>query len=283
MTAYTTVDLSPRIGTEVRISKDALLDGSVGADLKALLVARGVLIFRGLDLSDEDQVRFAATIGKVRLEHGLESTKIVADKDASPIFAEYTEGTYFFHIDGTYTDTPGFATTLRAKKVAPKGGQTQFCNTYALYEDLTREEQAFLDGLYAVHSGEQVMRMAFPNPTEEQLNHWGERRNPPRTHPLVWQHESGRRSLVLACSIKYFEGLERGESDRILDRLLKKAEEPQYIYSHDWQAGDLLVWDNTGTMHRVVPFDLGSGRELNRVTLFGEEKITAVEPALARA
>jgi alpha-ketoglutarate-dependent taurine dioxygenase len=48
------------------------------------------------------------------------------------------------------------------------------------------------------------------------------------------------------------------------------------VYTHDWQLGDLLVWDNTGTMHRVVPFDINCGRELNRVTLFGEEQITGV-------
>jgi alpha-ketoglutarate-dependent taurine dioxygenase len=273
--SFTRIDLTPRIGTEIRIDKEALLNGSVRKELRALLEERGVLLFRNLDISAEEQIQFGATIGTVRLEHGLESTKIIADKTQSPIFADYTEGTYYFHIDGTYTDTPGLASILRPKVLAPTGGQTQFCNTYALYEDLTSEEQRFLCGLQAVHSLEQIMRFAFPNPTEEQLDSWGERRHPPKIHPLVWEHKSGRKSLLLAYNIKYFLGMRRAESDALLARLLKLAEESQYIYTHNWEIGDMLIWDNTGTMHRVIRFDLNCGRELTRVTLLGEEQIKA--------
>ncbi|MCB2076282.1 MAG: TauD/TfdA family dioxygenase, partial [Novosphingobium sp.] len=223
---------------------------------------------------DEQQLEFAKTLGTVRLEHGLTSTKISSDREESPIFADYTEGTYYFHIDGTYTDTPGLASILRPHKVAPEGGQTEFCNTYALYEDLPGDEKEFFDRLEAVHSAETAMRLAFPDPTPEQLAHWGEGINPPKVHPLVWEHESGRRSLLLATTIKQFTGMDKAESDALLARLLEMAEDPQYIYTHDWQIGDLLIWDNTGTMHRVVPFDLDCGRELNRVVLLGEEKIT---------
>lgn len=92
---------------------------------------------------------------------------------------------------------------------------------------------------------------------------------------MVWHHRSGRRSLLLAYSAKYVVGMNRAASDALLARLLARAEQPQYIYRHDWHVGDLLIWDNTGTMHRVVPFDLNCGRELHRVTLVGEEPITA--------
>ena len=272
----TTHDLNPLIGTEIKTDLDTLLSGRIAKELRVLLEKRGVLLMRGLDMTDEQQFEFGQTIGSVRLEHGNKLTKIIADKAQSPIFADYTEGTYYFHIDGTYTDTPGLASILRPKVVAPKGGQTQFCNTYALYEDLSAEEQRYLDGLQAVHSGETIMRLAFPKPTEAQLDAWGERRNPPKTHPLVWQHESGRRSLILAYSISHFLGMPRDKSDELLAKLLKKAEEPKYIYTHEWKLGDLLIWDNTGTMHRVVPFDLNCGRELQRVTLLGEESIQAV-------
>jgi len=273
---FTTKDLTQRIGTEVKTDLETLLDGSIAKELRALLVKRGVLLFRNLDMTDEQQVEFGWTMGNVRLEHGNKITKIIADKTQSPIFADYTEGTYYFHIDGTYTDTPGLASILRPLVLAPEGGQTQFCNTYALYEDLPTDEQRFLDGLEAVHSGETIMRLAFPNPTEEQLAAWGEQTNPPKKHPFVWQHKSGRKSLLLANSIKYFVGMDRAESDALLAKLLATADEPQYIYSHDWRMGDLLIWDNTGTMHRVVPFDLNCGRELQRVTLLGEEQVTGV-------
>ena len=277
---FTATQLTPRIGTEITADLQTLLDGSIAKELRALLEQRGVLLFRGHEMTDKQQTQFGATIGTVRLEHGLDVTKIIADKTQSPIFADYTEGTYFFHIDGTYTDMPGLASILRPKVVAPKGGQTEFCNTYALYDDLSEEEQRFLDGLWAVHSGETIMRLAFPDPTEAQLDSWGERVNPPKTHPLVWQHRTGRKSLLLAYSISHFVGMDRAESDALLARLLAKADEPQYIYTHDWRIGDLLIWDNTGTMHRVVPFDLTCGRELQRVTLVGEEPIRAASVAV---
>jgi alpha-ketoglutarate-dependent taurine dioxygenase len=75
--------------------------------------------------------------------------------------------------------------------------------------------------------------------------------------------------------------MDRAESDALLARLLALTEDRQYIYRHDWRVGDLLIWDNTGTMHRVVPFDLGCGRELDRVTLLPEEPVVAPTAAYA--
>lgn len=273
--AFETVNLTPRIGTEVKADPRTLLDGSVAQELRALLEQRGVLLFRGHRFTDEEQLQFARTLGIVREEHGLEITKITADEKKSPIFADYTKGTYWFHIDGTYTDKPGLASILNCKVTAPEGGQTEFANTYAMYDDLPAEEQALLDGLDVIHSAEHIQRRAFPNPTEKQLALWGEGNNPPKQHPLVWLHESGRKSLLLAYTIKYVVGMDKAESDALIDRLLAHGEQRKYIYTHDWQVGDLLIWDNTGTMHRVVPFDLQCGRELHRVTLLGEEQITA--------
>jgi alpha-ketoglutarate-dependent taurine dioxygenase len=271
---YTTIDLTPRIGTEVKTDLETLTNGSIAPDLRKLLERRGVLLFRGLTLSDEDHIKFAATLGTIRLEHGLQITKITPDEAKSPIFADYTKGTYFFHIDGTYTDMPGLASILHARAVAPAGGQTEFGNTYAMYEDLPPEEQDYLDGLEVIHSAEKIQRLANPTPTPEQIKAWGEGAVPPKRHPMVWHHRSGRKTLILAHTIKSITGMEQDASDALLARLMAWAEKPEYIYRHDWQVGDLLIWDNTGTMHRVVPFDLECGRELDRVTLLGEEPIT---------
>lgn len=279
--SFSATNLTPRIGTEVKADLKTLLDGSIATELRALLEERGVLVFRGLQISDDQQMQFGATLGTIRQEHGDSVIKISADPDLSPIFAEYTQGTYFFHIDGTYTDMPALASILRARVVAPKGGQTEFGNTYALYEDLSDTDKQLLESLEAVHSQEVIQRKAFPDPTEEQLAHWGTDAVPEKTHPVVWHHRSGRKSLLLANTISHFVGMDRAESDALLARLLKMADEPQYIYRHDWQVGDMLIWDNTGTMHRVVPFDLKCGRELHRVTLVGEEPITAPGKVLA--
>ncbi len=273
--SFTTTDLTPLIGTEIRADRETLLDGSIAADIRALLEQRGVLLFRGHDLTDDEHLQFARTLGTPRIEHGTDITKVSSDKAKSPIFAEYTEGTYFFHFDDTYMEYPALASVLRARAVAPAGGQTEFANTYAIYDDLPEEERDFLDTLQAIHSQETIQRKAFPNPTEWQLSLWGEGKIPATTHPLVWHHRTGRKSLLLGETIRGVPGLAKEASDALIRRLLTLADRPEYIYRHEWQVGDILIWDNTGTMHRVVPFDLNCGRELQRVKLAGEEPIRA--------
>lgn len=273
---FSTVDLTPRIGTEVKADLETLLDGSIASELRTVLEQRGVLLFRGLGMSDEQQLQFAKTLGAPRNEHGTDITKVSSDKKKSPIFAEYTEGTYFFHFDDTYMEYPALASVLRCRVVAPQGGQTEFANTYAIYDDLSAEDQTYFDTLETMHSQETIQRKAFPEPTEWQLGLWGEGAIPATTHPLVWHHRTGRKSLLLGETMKCIVGLPDAESDALVKRLMGLSERREYIYRHDWQVGDVLIWDNTGTVHRVVPFDLESGRELHRVKLAGEEPVRAV-------
>jgi alpha-ketoglutarate-dependent taurine dioxygenase len=274
--SFTTADLTPSIGTEVKAGLDILLDGSIAGELRALLEQRGVLLFRGLAMTDEQQLGFARTLGMPRNEHGTDITKVSSDKSKSPIFAEYTEGTYFFHFDDTYMEYPALASVLRCRTVAPEGGQTEFANTYAIYDDLSQDEQGYLDTLHAEHSQECIQRKAFPDPTEWQLSLWGEGAIPATTHPLVWLHRTGRKSLLLGETMIRIIELPQAESAALVGRLMELSQRRKYIYRHDWQVGDVLIWDNTGTVHRVVPFDLDCGRELERVKLAGEEPIRAV-------
>lgn len=274
--SFTAIDLTTHIGTRILADRDALLDGSIAKDLRVILEQRGVLLIRDVEMSGGQQLQFAKSLGVPRVEHGTDITKVSSDKTKSPIFAEYTKGTYFFHFDDTYMEYPALASVLRCRAVAPEGGQTEFANTYAIYEDLTEVEQRYLDTLHAEHSQECIQRKAFPNPTEWQLSLWGEGAIPATTHPLVWLHRTGRKSLLLGETMKRIVELTPAESDALVERLMTLSQRREYIYSHDWQVGDILIWDNTGTVHRVVPFDLDCGRELERVKLAGEEPIRAV-------
>ena len=272
---FTTSDLTLRIGTQVFAPREMLLDGSIARELRSLLEQRGVLLFRGTGMDDREQLQFATTLGVPRHEHGTDITKVSSDKSKSPIFAEYTEGTFMFHFDDTYMEYPALASVLLCRTVAPHGGQTEFANTYAIYEGLPADEQAWLDGLHAVHSQETIQRKAFPDPSEWQLSLWGEGAIPATTQPLVWLHRTGRKSLLLGETMKRIVELPAAESDALVKRLMALSEQPENIYRHEWLVGDILIWDNTGTVHRVVPFDLDCGRELHRVKLAGEEPITA--------
>jgi alpha-ketoglutarate-dependent taurine dioxygenase len=128
-----------------------------------------------------------------------------------------------------------------------------------------------LETLQIVHTMQAAMWPAYEDVTVEQLALW--RSYPERTHPLVWHHHSGRKSLVLSTSGARVVGMHPADSQALLQRLITWATQPQYIYRHAWRVNDLLIWDNTGTMHRVRPYDVQCGRRLHRFTLDGEEPI----------
>lgn len=272
------VDLKPKIGSELKIDAKTLLDGSHAHEIRELLVKRGVLIARGMNLTDDQQRAFARSLGDLRLgtfkkegEEGL--MKVTMDKKENPEYAEYFPGTFFWHMDGTYDPLPPFATVLTPRVLSREGGQTEFANTYAAYEDLPADEKAHIETLKVVHSMQSAMFRAVPDASAEQIVRWCSYPTP--AYPLVWRHKSGRKSLVLSTSASHVVGMHPAESRALLDRLMAHATQPQYVYRHDWRMGDMLIWDNTGTMHRVLPYDENSGRRLHRFTLNGEEPIMA--------
>ncbi|TAL04039.1 MAG: TauD/TfdA family dioxygenase [Rhodospirillaceae bacterium] len=284
-----TMNLTPRVGTEIKADAKALLSGSAAAEIRALLEQRGVLIVRNIGLEDAQQLALAKALGTVRFGTVRKETqdgnvtvdkesedgifKVTFDKTQNPMYAEYLLGTFCWHMDGTFEDVPPLASILTPRVLSPTGGQTEFANTYAAYEDLPESEKTFLDGLEVVHTMEANYREVVPNPTVDQLSDW--RTYPQKTHPLVWHHRSGRKSLVLSSSSTQVVGMDLKESDALLRRLKVWATQAKYVYQHQWKMGDLLMWDNTGTMHRVLRYDLECGRRLHRVTLIGEESLAA--------
>ena len=276
--ALTAIDLKPKIGSELKVDAKTLLDGSHTQEFKELLVKRGVIIARGIDLNDDQQRTFTRLLGDLRLgtvrkegDEGL--MKVTMDKKVNPEYAEFFPGTFFWHMDGTYDAVPPFATVLTPRILSREGGQTEFANTYAAFEDLPKDEQKYLETLQVVHTMQAAMFPACPDATGEQVAKWFT--YPKRAHPLVWHHKSGRKSLVLSTSGSHIVGLHPAASRGLLDRLMTHATQEQYVYRHNWRMGDMLMWDNTGTMHRVLPYDANCGRELHRFTLNGEEPITA--------
>ena len=263
-------DLKPRIGTELHATRDDLLSGAHAAQVREVLEQRGVVLFRQVGLDDREQVAFARTLGDV-VDLGVDNIyKVSLDRNVTRT-ADYLLGTFLWHIDGTTDEVPTRASVLSARKLSDTGGQTQWANTYAAYEDLPAEDKEAIDGLRVVHHVETIERAARDNFTEQDVASW--RSRPVRSHPLVWAHGSGRKSLVLGATATRVEGMGDEEGRALLDRLQAWATQPQFVYEHEWTVGDLVIWDNTGTMHRVIPYDADSGRLMHRTTLVGEEPL----------
>lgn len=286
-TAFETIDLTVHIGSEVRIDRDALLSGEHAQAIRALLVKRGALVMCGLHLSDDELRTVARTLGDLRLggaKRGSDGKvlsegdggvlKVSLDPAVNPDYARFLPGNFLWHMDGTYEEVPPFATLFMPWRLSREGGDTMFVSTYAAYEGLPADEQARLEKLRAVHTMQAALFPAMRQCTPEEFAVWAS--YPQCSHPLVWQHKSGRKSLVLSTSAAWIEGLHTAESHDLLQTLMRHATQDKYTYRHKWREGDLAIWDNTGAMHRAMPYEENSLREFHRCTLNGEEPITAV-------
>jgi alpha-ketoglutarate-dependent taurine dioxygenase len=275
--ALHTTSLKPAIGSQIHLTREELLSGHHSAEIRALLVARGVVFLRDIALTDEEQRGLARSLGDVRLgsfkkegEEGLQ--KVTTDEKVNPEYAKFFFGSLSWHMDGTYDEVPPFATVVRPH-VLPPLSHTDFANTYAAYEALPAAKKARLDGLKVIHTMQAALFPGKPDCTVEEFDLWSS--YPVREHPLVWHHKSGRNSLALSTSGGLIAGMHPAESRDLLDALMAHATQDRFVYRHEWRMNDLLLWDNTGTMHRARPYDPAYQRVLARFTLNGEEPIGA--------
>ncbi len=261
------------IGARVTdITVEELLDEAVAAALLDALEQWGVLVFRGLELDDATQVAFSRMLGEVErfpLNPELPELFTVSFDPAVTPAAGYLRGTVHWHIDGATDDIPTKATMLRAVAVAAEGGETEFCNTYAAWEALPSDRQDALRDVRVVHSFEAAQRLGNPEPSEVEVAHW--RLRPSKVQPLAWRHRSGRASLVLGATVDHVVDMDPAEGDALVAELEAWATRPEFTYRHHWQPDDLVIWDNRGTMHRVLPYSETSGRRMHRTTLVGDE------------
>lgn len=262
-------EINRYIGSKVHLSKDDLLSGEYSSEIRELLEQRGVLVFPKIDFTNEEQIKFTETLGKLAPEMAGEPVyKVTLDTNTNPL-AEYLKGSMFWHIDGTMNEVPILASILSAKVLSPTGGNTEFCNTYSAWEQLPDEDKENLEKLKVMHSAWTSLFYYNPEPTLAKVQEMmaiGE-----QVLPMVWKHRSGRKSLILGCTAHHVEGMSARESTELLVRLREWATQPEFTYSHKWSVGDTVIWDNTGTMHRATPYDPNCGRLMIRTKLQGEE------------
>ena len=269
--------IKPLIGAIVETDRSEIADEAVVRRCRELLEERGVLVFPRIGLSDEEQLAFTDRLGErinftTRVPGGDEATPDVYTVTLDPeinMEPEYVLGTFFWHADGMTQDIPPpFASILTARKVAPKGGQTEFCSTYAAYDALSDEEKRDIADLRVVHTVTAAVREVA---TPEELD--PTRRSFAHEHPLVWTHHNGRKSLLIGYTADYVVGRSKAEGRALLVRLLEWAGQADFTYRHEWQEGDLVVWNNTGALHRVIPYSAESGRMMHRTSVAGFEEV----------
>lgn len=278
MTSLATLTVEPlgeHVGAAVHGADAALLAGepAFGDWCLDTLEAHGAIVFRGLHLDDASLVAFSRRLGEPEIKGRGEHPEVMVVSLNPEVtrMAEYLKGTVYWHIDGAQDDVPSKATVLSAVAVAEHGGETEFASTYAAFDMLSPAEQEQALTIRVVHSLSATQRLTYPDATPEQEAQWA--LVPDKVHPLVWTHRTGRRSLVIGATASHVEGMDLDEGRALLASLSDRATAPGRVYRHEWEVGDLVIWDNRGVMHRVQPYDPTSAREMHRVTVAGDEPI----------
>jgi alpha-ketoglutarate-dependent taurine dioxygenase len=275
-------NIKPLVGSRVVWDKrEDIFTPEAAKAVRDMVEERTVVVFPKLNLTDEEQLLFTDLMGgRVNI-----TSRAVTDKpEDEPVYKvtldkkvnrqpEYVLGTFFWHMDGITVDMPPpFATLLSARKISDKGGQTEFASTYAAYEGLPEDEKRELEGLRAVHSVKASLSPiadAIPEEDRERVTSIGL----VKEHPVVWTHASGRKSMVVGTTADHIVGQSVPAGRALLVRLQEWAAQPDYSYRHQWEEGDFVIWDNTGAMHRVIPYAADSGRMMHRTSIAGTETV----------
>jgi taurine dioxygenase len=240
-----------------------------------------VLVFRGQQLSQDDQLRFASYFGDLGsrkkapdalrsraegVQQDHEKVLLVTNikVDGQPIGA-FGDGEFWFHIDSGYSARPYKYTFLYALELPSTGGNTMFSNMYKAYEAVPPELKHKLKGKKALHIHEYNRA--------KQANHSGDISGIPHyAHPIFVTHpDTGRKTLFVdRLMTTRIEDMSADEGDAILDQLYEIGERREFIFEHVWRLGDFLMWDNRCTIHARTDFPKEERRLLRRCTVEGE-------------
>jgi alpha-ketoglutarate-dependent taurine dioxygenase len=270
--------LSPAGGVEILgVDLSRPLTAPLAALIRQALLDHHVVVVRDQALSKQQQYDFTLNFGDIEdhvARHSDTRYEIVhsvtnLDRDGNPTGMLETRGNYFWHTDKSYHAVPSLMTMLHAVELPPAGGDTQFANMVLAYRALPDAMKARLTGLRAIHSWEASRLASGSKPASEAENH----ERPPVSHPIVRTHpETGEKALYIGThAAGGVEGMDLDEGKALLAELLAHATQDQFVYTHHWRAGDLVMWDNRALLHRALAnYEMGRHRRvLHRTVVRG--------------
>lgn len=246
----------------------------------------GVSVIRNQTIGDQEQIAFSRMFGELEKSPNFgrgdkdlvrmkfpelfdvsnldENDNILQDSDRRRV---YREANLMWHTDSTFQPGGAGYSILSARIIPAAGADTQFADTRAAYDDLPAATKALLEGKIVEHSTFYSRSLVGYQFTEEELK----RRSATNQYLVQTHPRSGRRSLMVGSHASHIVGMPVEEGRALLKELAEHATRAQYVYTHKWRVGDLLLWDNYCTMHRATPFDdFAQRRDLRRTTVVGK-------------
>ena len=269
----------------------APIDVDSAANIHAAMDRHAVLVFHDQSLSDEQQIAFTRSLGKIELNTANNVTRLdqrrlsiemsdISNLDQhSSLLARddrrraFNLGNRLWHSDSSFKAVPAKYSLLSARTIPSAGGDTEFADMRAAYDALDPETKAEIEDLVTEHSllfsrGQ----LGFADFTaEERVKFAPVRHRLVRTNPAT-----GRKSLFLSSHIGGIVGWPVPEALAFVRDLAEHATQRQFVYAHAWRQYDLVMWDNRQTMHRARRYkDTGEVRDMRRTTLEGDGPTTA--------
>jgi len=262
----------------------------VGAELRKALNAEfakhHVLVFREQKLTAPEFARAGEIFGALMSHHhkdvradGHGEVYEVRNVQIAP--GKYRIAGGSFHTDHSNHPIPPKATALHPVSLPTYGGDTQFVDMHAAYDDLPEATKRRITGLKALHVFESKFSPRKLRPLDEQSRAV---LPPPTWHPLVRVHpENGRKALYLnPVRIEAIDGMPEDEALALVAELIAHATHRKYEYRHQWRYGDMLIWDNRSVMHQANgDYDMNEVRHLHRIMITGEPVVAAEPESMA--
>jgi alpha-ketoglutarate-dependent 2,4-dichlorophenoxyacetate dioxygenase len=242
----------------------------------------GVLIFRGQDVTDDQQKAFARNFGTLEFATGNIQTQDErripfdmadisnVDRD-NKLFARddrrrmFNLGNLLWHSDSSFKPTPAKFSALSARAIPKTGGDTQFADMRAAYDALDDATRAEIADMVTHHSLIYSRGLlGFGEFTADEKEKFA----PVRQRLVRTNRATGRKSIFLSSHIGEIEGMPRPEAMALVRDLMEHATRPEFVYTHRWRLHDIVMWDNRQTMHRARRYnDTGEIRDMRRTTV----------------
>jgi alpha-ketoglutarate-dependent 2,4-dichlorophenoxyacetate dioxygenase len=268
----------------------APLDATAAAAIHAAMDWHAVLVFQDQPLTDEQQIAFTKSLGKIELNTANNVTRLdqrrlsiemsdISNLDQhSNLLARddrrraFNLGNRLWHSDSSFKAVSAKYSLLSARIVPSAGGNTEFADMRAAYDALDPETKAEIEDLITEHSLLSSRgQLGFSDFTaEERVKFAPVRHRLVRTNPAT-----GRKSLFLSSHIGGIVGWPVPEALALVRDLVEHATQRQFVYAHAWRQHDLVMWDNRQTMHRARRYqDTGEVRDMRRTTIEGDGPTT---------
>lgn len=280
--------VSDALGAEITgIDLAEPTDAETRAALRRALLDHLVLVIRDQTLTPAQQVAFSQGWGELEfpanIQHTTEESRhvMILSNEIRPdgTAVGVVDGGDFWHSDSSHIAVPSMITILQSVRNPARGGDTEFCNMYAVYEALPEDLKKRIEGRYGIHHVSKVknkrVTISPGRPGAKDFYETQAKERPEVIQPLVLTHpESGRKALY--CSPRFtigIQGMSEAEADPILDALFSYITDRTrpYHYRHKYRPNDLVLWDNRCLCHRAVGgYGLPDIRRMHRTVVAGD-------------